>query len=72
MYMDQLVEDKDWRVPSANVGFDRFIKYPYWISLYNLCIGDGFPGINSAAQLSTVGYSFLVLDMDGFFYKRKN
>ena len=42
-----------------------------WISLSKLYIGDGFPGINSAAQINTVGYSFLVLDMNGFFYKIK-
>ena len=35
-------------------------SHTYWISLSMLCIVDGFTGINSAAQLSTVGYSFLV------------
>ena len=30
-----------------------------------------FQGIRSAAQLSTVGYSFLILDMNEFFTKQK-
>ena len=36
-----------------------------------LCIGDGFPGINSTAQLSTVGYSFLVFNMNIFLQNKK-
>ena len=39
--------------------------------LSKLCIGDGFPGISSASQLSTVGYCFMVLDMNGFFLNYK-
>ena len=71
-YMDQVLTINDWRVPSAHVACrlitcDWFTNIPYWISPSKLCIGDGFPGINSAAQLSNVGYSFLVLDMKGFF-----
>ena len=31
-----------------------------------------FQGIRSAAQLSTVGYSFLILDMNEFFTNQKN
>ena len=60
-----------WRpgIPSlAHVACARFSYYPYWISLYKLCIGYGFPAINSAAQLSTVGFSFLVLNVNGFFF----
>ena len=57
---------------TTHVACDRFTNYPYWISLSKLCIGDGFPGITSAAQLSTVHDSFLVLDMNGFFDKIKN
>ena len=51
--MDQEVRIHDWRVPSAHVACDKFSNYPYWISLSKLFIGDGFPGIYSAAQLST-------------------
>ena len=58
-------------VPSAHVACERFTNYPYWISLYiyKLCIVIEFPGINSVAQLSTVGYSFLVLN--GCFLRNK-
>ena len=59
----------DCRVPSVHVAYDGFTYYPYWISLYKMCKVNGFPGINSAAQLSTVGYSFFVLDINGFFFK---
>ena len=41
--------------------------YSYWISWYKLCIVIGFPWINSAAQLSFVGYSFLVLENISMF-----
>ena len=40
---------------------------PHWLFLSKLCLGDGFPGINSASQLSSAGYSFLVLDTNRFF-----
>ena len=48
----------DWPVPSDHAACDRFPNYPYWISLFKLCIGDGFPGINSAVELSPVGGKF--------------
>ena len=35
----------------AHVANDRLTNFPYWISPSKLCIGDGFPGINSATQL---------------------
>ena len=69
--MDQFVRIRDRCVPSAHIACVRFSNYPYWIFLSKLCKGDVFPGINSAAQLFVVGYIFLVLDMNRFFYKTK-
>ena len=69
--MDQVVRIHDWRIPSSHGACDRFANYPYWISLSKLCISDGFPGINSAALLSTVGYGFLALDVNGFLKQNK-
>ena len=64
--MDQVVRIHDWRVPSAHVACD---KYPYWISLSKLFIGDGFPGIYSAAQLSTGAIVSWFWTWTDFFYK---
>ena len=50
--LTQVVRIHYWRVPSDHVAC---ANYPYWISLPKLCKSDGFPEINSAAQLSTVG-----------------
>ena len=69
--MDQVVRIHDWRVPSAHVACYRFTNYPCRIFLSKLLIGDGFPRINSAAQLFTVGYSFLIIDMKGFLQNKK-
>ena len=69
--MDHLARITDCCISSAHVACDRFTNYPYWIFLYKLCILNGFPWIISAVQLSTVGFSFLVLDKNGFFNKIK-